>query len=75
MKIQQTIISKLEYMSKKKVTLDSTLEQLNVDSLDLADLIIEAEKEFQIQIPDEELTKIKKVKDIVILVEKLKSNI
>ncbi|ADE19545.1 phosphopantetheine-binding protein [Mycoplasma crocodyli] len=73
MKIQDTIIKKLENLSKKKVDINSKLEDLNIDSLDLADLIIDAEKEFNISIPDEELNKIKSVKEIVILIEKLKS--
>ena len=40
-------------------------EDLNADSIDLTDFIMELESEFDVEIPDEDLEKIKTVKDSV----------
>ena len=41
-------------VEREKVTLDSTLESLGVDSLDAVDLIMATESQFGVHIPDEE---------------------
>ena len=41
-------------IEREKVTLDSTLETLGVDSLDAVELIMVTENQFGIHIPDEE---------------------
>jgi acyl carrier protein len=46
---------------------------LNADSLDTVELIMEFEKEFGISIPDEETTKINTVQDVVAYIEKLQA--
>lgn len=38
-------------------------EDLNADSIDITDFIMELESEFDVEIPDEDLEKIKTVKD------------
>ena len=40
-------------------------EDLNADSIDLTDFIMELESEFDVEIPDEDLEKIKTVRDSV----------
>jgi len=40
-------------------------DDLNADSIDLTDFIMELESEFDVEIPDEDLEKIKTVKDSV----------
>ncbi len=40
-------------------------EDLNADSIDLTDFIMELESEFDVEIPDEDLEKIKTAKDAV----------
>jgi len=43
---------------------------LELDSLDIMDLLLVLEEEFDLQIPDEELSKIQTVDDIVNYIEK-----
>ncbi len=48
------------------ITKDSRLiEDLKADSLDVVELIMDLEQEFGIEIPDEELPKVRTVGDIV----------
>ena len=56
-----------------QVTLDANLkDDLDADSLDAVELIMTAEDEFGIEIPDEDAMNIKTVKDIVDYIEKNK---
>lgn len=41
------------------------IEDLHADSLDLVELVMDMEEEFDVQIPDEQLPKIKTVGDIM----------
>ena len=43
----------------------SCVEDLGADSLDIVELIMDLEQEFNIEIPDEELPKVQTVADIV----------
>lgn len=43
-------------VSIEKVTLDATVSGLGGDSLDLIELVMELEREFEIDIPDDELS-------------------
>ena len=53
-----------------KVTMESNIiEDLGADSLDIMDLINDVEKEYNIQIPQEEYGNLKTVGDVVKLVE------
>ncbi|WP_406615069.1 phosphopantetheine-binding protein [Mycoplasmopsis hyopharyngis] len=65
MNIEEKIIKKIQTLSKVKVTINSEIKDLSLDSLDLAELIFEAETEFNKSISDQDLLKIKTVKDIV----------
>ena len=47
------------------VTESSTFSELGFDSLDIVELIMDLEQEFNIEIPDEELPKVQTVADIV----------
>jgi acyl carrier protein len=44
-------------------------EDLGLDSLDAVELAISVERKFDIEVPEEELTKLKTVADMVALVE------
>ena len=49
-----------------EVTLESTfIDDLGADSLDIAELIMAFEEEFNVEIPDEAAEKIKTVQDVV----------
>lgn len=68
-KIRAIICDQLE-LEEDSVTLDSVLlEDLGADSLDLVDLVMTFEDEFDMEIPDEELENIKTVGDIVRFIE------
>ncbi len=53
------------------LSLDSSLAELGLDSLDTITLLFELENKFQISIPDEEARSIHSVRDIVEGVKKL----
>ncbi len=47
------------------IKMDTTFDDLNADSLDVVELIMALEEEFDIEIPDEEAEKIKNIGDAV----------
>lgn len=52
------------------ITTDTSLtEDLGADSLDLADVLMAIEDEFEVEIPDEDIENIKTVGDIVDYIE------
>ena len=58
-------------VAEGEITLETSLQaDLELDSLDIMDLLLVLEEEFDLQIPDEELSKIQKVTDIVNYIEK-----
>jgi len=65
-KVRGIIVEQLN-VEEDKVTLETSFEDLGVDSLDLFQLIIEIEEEFKVQIEDAE--SIKTVGDAVKYVE------
>lgn len=68
-KVREIICDQLE-LDEEEVTMDSILlEDLGADSIDLADLVMTFEDEFNIEISDEALENIKTVSDIVKYVE------
>ncbi|QZE12054.1 phosphopantetheine-binding protein [Mycoplasma sp. Ms02] len=65
MNLEQKILDRISKVARKEVSLHDTFDSLNIDSLDLAELVMEAEDELGITVPDEELMKIKSVQDLV----------
>lgn len=60
-------------IDESKITLDAKLkEDLELDSLDSVELIMSAEEEFGIEIPDENVMNFKTVNDIVNYIEEHK---
>jgi acyl carrier protein len=59
------IIAKKRKLDPTSVTLDSTFEQLGIDSLDAADLVFTFEDSFGIVVPDEAAQSMKSVREIV----------
>lgn len=52
------------------ITLDTNLEEdLSADSLDVVDLLMSIEDEFEIEIPDEEIDNIRTVAELVSYIE------
>ena len=72
-KVKAIIVDKLG-VEESQVTLDASLTaDLNADSLDTVELIMEFEKEFGVSIPDEDTQKINTVQDVVDYIEKLQA--
>ena len=68
-KVRAIICDQLE-LEEDVVTLDAILlEDLGADSIDLADLVMTFEDEFDMEISDEVLENIKTVSDIVKFIE------
>jgi len=59
------IIAKKRKLDSAQVTLDSTFEELGVDSLDAADLLFSFEDTFGIVVPDETAQSMKSVRQVV----------
>lgn len=55
------------------ITLESTFEDLGADSLDVVEIALAVEDEYNIEIPDDSAEGIKNVGDIVAIVERLVS--
>jgi len=69
-KIKAILCQQLD-VEEDSITMESKLiEDLNADSLDLADLVMSLEDEFDIEVPDEDVEKIKTVGDLVKYIEK-----
>ena len=59
------LIAELQQMTPEEINLDSSFEDVHMDSLAALGLISELEDEFQITIPDEEMANIRLVRDVV----------
>jgi acyl carrier protein len=59
------IIAKSKSIPADSIKLDSTFDELNIDSLDKINISFEVEDAFQIEIPDDALGNLKTVNDIV----------
>lgn len=69
-KVKAIIVDKLG-VDEAQVTMEASFSaDLNADSLDTVELIMEFEKEFNITIPDEDTQKISTVGDAVAYIEK-----
>ena len=69
-KVKAIIVDKLG-VEESQVTNDANFQtDLGADSLDTVEMIMEFEKEFNVEIPDEEAQKIATVGDAIAFVEK-----
>ncbi|TNK82407.1 acyl carrier protein [Mycoplasmopsis pullorum] len=73
MNIKNEVLTKLQKISKKTVHENDQLKELNLDSLDIAELIVDIEQKYNVRVSDEELNQLKLVSDVVDLFEKLVS--
>ncbi|HYA16120.1 MAG TPA: acyl carrier protein [Bryobacteraceae bacterium] len=65
------IIAETQRKDPDTVTVDSSFEELGIDSMDAVNIIFGLENEFNINVPDEEVRNIKSVRDMVEGVRKL----
>ena len=59
-----TVIAKTQRIPVETVSIDSTFEELKIDSLDGINLIFALESEFNVDIPDEEARSIRSVRQM-----------
>ena len=71
-KVVEIIVEKLGVEASEAVTAASFTNDLGADSLDTVELIMEFEKAFDIQIPDEDAEKIGTVGDAISYIESKK---
>jgi acyl carrier protein len=69
-----TIIANSKNIPADTITLASTFDELNVDSLDKINISFEVEEAFAIEIPDEALSTLKTVGDMVEGVTRLRAS-
>lgn len=65
------VIAKAQHISADALTIDSTFEELKIDSLDGINIVFAIEEEFSIEIPDDQAKQIRTVRDVVDGVDKL----
>jgi acyl carrier protein len=65
------VIAKAQRIPAETITLDSTFEQLKIDSLDGINIVFALENEFGIEIPDEGAQNLRSVRETVEGVAKL----
>ena len=70
-KVKSIIVNKLAVDESEVTSTASFTNDLGADSLDIVELIMEFEKEFDVQIPDEDAEKISTVGDAVSYLEKV----
>ena len=69
-KLRDVLCEQLE-LEADEVTMQSNIaEDLGADSLDLVDMLMSIEDEFEVEIPDEEIENLKTVGDAVAYIEK-----
>ncbi len=66
-----SVIATSKRIPRERVNVDSTLEDLGMDSLDQLNLLFALESDFNISIPDEEAKSIRTVREMVEGVRKL----
>ena len=64
-------LASVKRIPAEKISLETNLQEMGIDSLDVFTLIFELENAFQISIPDEEVRSIRSVSDVVEGVRKL----
>ena len=68
-KVREILCDQLD-VEEEQVTLDASItDDLGADSLDVVDLVMSIEEEFDLEFPDEEVENIKSVGDIVKYIE------
>ncbi len=69
--LKQIIVEKFE-KDRDSITLDSTLETLEIDSLDIFDIVFDAEEIFGISVPNDQVT-VSTIGDVVKLIDRLRA--
>jgi acyl carrier protein len=68
------VIADSQKLPPEKVTIDSTFEELGIDSLDGVNILFALENEFNISIPDEGVQSLRTMRQMVEALDKLISS-
>jgi acyl carrier protein len=69
-----SVIAESQKIPPEKITIDSTFEELGIDSLDGVNILFELEGAFNVSIPDEGASGIRSIRDAVEAMHKLLSS-
>jgi acyl carrier protein len=64
-------LASVKRVPAENITIDTNLQEMGIDSLDVFTLLFELENAFKISIPDDDVRSIKTVNDIVAGVKKI----
>lgn len=68
-KVRSILVDQLD-VDEDSITLESSIaDDLGADSLDVVDMVMSLEEEFDVEIPDEDIESMKTVGDIVKFIE------
>jgi len=73
-RVKNIIVEQLSVDAESVTSEASFVEDLGADSLDIVELVMTMEEEFDLEIPDEDAEKIKSVKDVVSYVKDKAAN-
>ncbi|MBQ3928623.1 MAG: acyl carrier protein [Clostridia bacterium] len=68
-KVKAILAEQFDVEEEKITTETSIINDLGADSLDVVDLLMSIEDEFEVEVPDEEIENIKTVEDLVKYIE------
>ncbi len=68
-RVKKIVVEHLDVEAEKVVSDASFIDDLGADSLDLVELVMAFEEEFNIEIPEDDTEKIHKIKDAVTFIE------
>lgn len=68
-KVKEIIANQLSVDVKKLTEKTNIAEELGADSLDVVEILMALEEEFEVSIPDEAIPNIKTIKDVVDFIE------
>jgi acyl carrier protein len=66
-----TALASVKRIPAEKIKLDTNLQELGIDSLDVFSLLFELESAFKISIPDDDVRSIRTVNDVVVGIKKI----
>ena len=69
-KVKAIVMDQLSITDEEMVTMNTTLEDLGADSLDMVEVIMAIEDEFDVQIKDEDLENLKTLADLIEYIQK-----
>ncbi len=64
-------LASVKRIPAENITIDTNLQEMGIDSLDVFTLLFELENAFKISIPDDDVRSIKTVNDIVVGIKKI----